>query len=268
MVVSLETEKRRSMNIECYICHEDIRVPVRFTCFPCKNEPGQPSCNSITRVCLLCAREYLQLNKKRSERTFSRKCLTCPATVRCSELCAINSYEKDFFMMSHDPKNNYPCFYETDGCDFQGSQNNLDHHIQSECRFRIISCRYCWAYYPATNEKTHVSQCPNYFQCLYCAEHVPVSEEKEHFLKIHKQRQCAYCQRYIGSHEYDKHACECPERPHECVSCHLPIPRRRMYDHLIEDIVSCEQTIRHHTNAISVLSDKMSRILKESQKYR
>jgi hypothetical protein len=62
--------------------------------------------------------------------------------------------------------------------------------------------------------------------------------------------------------------CECPERPHECVSCHLPIPRRRMYDHLIEDIVSCEQTIRHHTNAINVLSDKMSRILKESQKYR
>ena len=127
----------------------------------------------------MCAREYLQLNKKRNDRVFSRKCLTCPAMVRCTQLSAVNSYEKDFFMMSHDRKEDYHCFHESEGCHFQGTQNKLDHHIQSKCMYRTISCRYCQLYYQAHEDTNHVPECPHRFQCFTCLEYVPIQEEKE-----------------------------------------------------------------------------------------
>lgn len=258
----------KNMNVQCCICHDNVRVPVRFICFPCKNEPGQPSCNSINRVCLACAREYLQLHKKWSDRVYSRKCLTCPVMVRCSQLSAINSYEKDFFMMSHDEKQDYPCFHDHRGCNFQGTQNQLDHHIQSECPYRIISCRYCKSYYEAKEDEEHVYHCSRRFRCFSCLQHVPVQEEKEHYLHQHQQRQCIYCKHYIHVNTYDNHATECPERPQECVHCHEVIAKHAMYDHLIEHVCSCEQTIHHYTNAISVVSAQISQLVKESQKYR
>lgn len=256
------------MNVQCCICHENVRVPVRFTCFPCKNEPNHPSCNSITRVCLICAREYLQLNKKRSERIFYRKCLTCPAIVKCSTLSALNSYEKDYFMMSHDSKDDYHCFYEHEGCCFVGAQNNLDHHIQTECSFRVISCRYCRVYYQAKNEETHILKCKERFQCLYCFEHVPLQEEKEHFLECHQQKKCPYCCRYTSSASFDQHLVDCPERPRECPSCHEKVSKYQMYDHLVEHILSYEKSIRNYTNSINILSTQISLLIRECKKYR
>lgn len=256
------------MNVQCCICHENVRVPVRFVCFPCKNEPGQPSCNSITRVCLACAREYLQLNKKRNDRVYSRKCLTCPVMVRCSQLSADNSYEKDFFMMSHDGKEDYHCFHENEGCHFQGTQNQLDHHIQSECPYRTISCRYCRMYYQAHEEMAHITECPQRFQCFSCSEFIPIQEEKDHFLKQHHQRQCLYCRRYISIHNYEQHACECPERPQKCVHCQEIIAKQAMYDHLVDHVLSCEDNVRHYTNAIQVLSTQISKLVKEIHRCR
>lgn len=256
------------MNVQCCICHDSVRVPVRFICFPCKNEPGQPSCNSITRVCLACAREYLQLNKKRDDRVYSRKCLTCPAMVRCSQLSAVNSYEKDFFMMSHDGKEDYHCFHENEGCHFKGTQNQLDHHIQTECPHRTISCRYCRLYYLALEEMDHVPECPQRFQCPCCLDYVPLQEEKEHFLKQHHKRKCSHCRCYTPVHIYEQHISECPERPQECVYCHERVARQVMYDHLVGHVLSCENNIRHYTNSIGVLSTQISKLVKECHKYR
>jgi len=255
------------MNIQCCICHEKVRVPVRFICFPCKNENG-PSCNSITRVCLKCACGYLQLDKKRSERTFYRKCLTCPAVVKCSNLSAINSYEKDFFTMSLDLKKDYPCFYDNDGCRFLGTQNELDHHIQTKCLFRVVSCIYCQTYYQAKDEDNHVLECKERFRCSFCLEHIPLQEETEHFLKKHEQKKCPYCRHYIPIVSFEQHLIECPERPCECPSCRKKIRKHEMHDHLVEHIVSCEKRIRNYTNSINILSTQILLFINECKKYR
>lgn len=255
------------MNVQCCICHENVRVPVRFICFQCKNEPGHPSCNSITRICLLCAREYLELDKKRTERIFYRKCLTCPALVKCSTLSALNSYEKDFFIMSRDSKEDYPCFYDQDGCRFIGTQNELDQHIQHECLLRVISCRYCRTYYQAKDEDDHVLQCKERFHCSFCLEYIPLEKEKDHFLEFHQQQKCPYCCRYRPSVSFDRHLVECPERPRECLCCHEKIIKHQMHDHLLEHIISYEKTIRNYTNSITILSTQISILAKECKKY-
>lgn len=254
------------MNVVCCICQEDVRVPVRFLCFPCKNEPGQPSCNSITRVCLACAHVYLQLDKKPSHRVYSRKCLTCPAMVWCSTLTPDHSYEKDFFLMSHDTRSNYACFHEKDGCGFRGTQNQLDHHLHTECAFRSIVCAYCQATYQAKED--HVPSCPQHFQCGACSEHVPLQDKRDHFLKKHNQRQCAYCKCYTPLPTFDNHVAECPERPQECAHCHKTVDRQSLYDHLVSHIHSCENDIQHYANIIRTRSTHISQIVQELQKYK
>lgn len=252
------------MNIQCCICHESVRVPVRFTCFPCKTPPGKPSCNSITRVCLACAREYLQLNKKRSERTTYRKCLTCPATVRCSNLCAMNSYEKDFLMMSYDQRDDYQCFY--DQCPFRGTQNDLDHHTQSECPFRIVSCRLCKSYYQAKDEVNHIPACPERFCCFSCQNYVPFQEQKEHYMG-HNLKQCRYCSQWVQCDVFSQHNSVCPDRPHDCLYCHKSLQRQKMYDHLVGHVDFFYKIIMQNNNTNNDLLQMIPVLLQECKKY-
>lgn len=254
------------MNVICSICHDNVRVPVRFTCFPCKNEPGRPSCNSITRICLHCAREYLQLNKKRSDRISSRKCITCPATVRCSNLQAITSYEKDFFMMAHDPHNQYSCFHDKQGCDFQGTQNQLDHHLQTECRFRIISCRLCKLYYQALQEEHHLSSCPERFCCFHCEEFVPYQEERQHYLG-HDLKKCPYCYQWVSCLTFEDHCTTCPECPRECSYCHKRLPKRQLYEHLVGHIDLFQKIIVQNNQTNNELLGIIPMLLEECRKY-
>lgn len=252
------------MNIQCCICHDHVRVPVRFTCFPCKTQPGKPSCNSITRVCLLCAREYLQLNKKRSDRTTHRKCLTCPAQVRCSTLCAINSYEKDFLMMTHDKREDYKCFH--DDCSFKGTQNGLDHHIQTECPYRIISCQYCKLYYQAMEETTHITTCPEYSCCFYCKKYIPKQEERRHY-KEHNLQNCRYCYKWVHNDVYIQHKNTCPEKPYECVYCHKNFQRKHIYDHLVEHVDLFSKIISQNNHTNNELLRMIPVLLHECKKY-
>lgn len=240
---------------------------MRFTCFPCNNEPGRPSCNSITRVCLVCAREYLQLNKKRSERVHTRKCITCPATVRCANLQAITSYEKDFFMMSHDYKEDYPCFYDKQGCSFQGTQNKLDHHIQSECIFRTISCRLCKVYYQAHLEEDHIISCRERFCCFHCEEFIPLREEREHYLS-HDLQKCHYCHQWISCSTFEQHCRNCPECPRACIYCHNQnIPKRQMYEHLVNHMNLFQKIIIQNNNTNNELLRMIPVLLDECKKY-
>lgn len=253
------------MNIQCYICHEAVRVPVRFTCFPCENKPGQSTCNSIMRVCLMCAREYLQLNKRRSERVVFRKCLTCPAKVRCADLSAINSYEKDFLIMSYDGKIDYPCFHI--GCDFKGTQNELDSHIQKECKFRIISCRFCHIYYRAIDETEHVFSCAERFGCEFCEKRLAFCEKSEHYSLEHSLYECRYCYLWVDMNTVHHHSEICPERPRECVYCKEQVTRQQMYDHLTHHIELFQTTIYQNNRSIDQMLRILPTLLTECKKY-
>lgn len=256
------------MNIVCCICHEAVRVPVRFICFPCQRPPNQPSCNSITRVCLMCAREYLQLNKPRSQRTHSRKCLTCPATVRCSHLNAFLAYEKDYLFMSFDTHSHYSCFYRHQGCEFQGTQNELDHHLQSDCLYRIISCSHCKMYYEARNTTHHLTECPQLFCCHLCGVYLSIKNKDEHLVTIHSLRRCPYCQEWIHLSNFPQHLQTCPERPCECVQCHQMIERKEMYNHLVNHVQCNQREIEQSQQHISHLLSLSPLLWSESLKFK
>lgn len=57
------------MSSTCPICLLDVRVPVELICFPCskpkKTNHNHIHCHSVTRVCMTCARTYLERNKEK-----------------------------------------------------------------------------------------------------------------------------------------------------------------------------------------------------------
>lgn len=252
------------MNIQCSICHESVRVPVRLTCFPCDVKPGQPSCNSITRVCLCCAREYLQLNKKRGDRIAIRKCLTCPATVQCAHLSSYNSYEKDFLIMSLDTRDDYQCPHE---CSFQGTQNNLNHHLHSECPRRIVFCKLCRAVYPAEDENAHAAVCPERFCCVKCNEHIPIYEQKAHYQDMHDMQKCRFCHELVESNGFSAHYEACPERPRDCPQCGRPVARCQLYDHMVAHIEGFQKIITQNNKTNTELLQSITLLLSECQKH-
>lgn len=252
------------MNVQCFICHDAVRVPVRLTCFPCESKPGQPKCNSITRVCLLCAREYLQLNKRRGERVSTRKCLTCPAIAHCANLSSINSYEKDFFIMSLDTRDDYPCFHD---CPFRGTQNDLDNHIHAECPHRSVFCKLCRAVYIAKDENAHIASCPERFCCAHCHEHVPTYDQKAHYQERHNMQKCSYCNELVESSHFSAHYEVCPERPRDCPQCYKPVPRCQLCDHMIAHIDSFQRVIAQNNKTNTDLLHAITLLLAECKKY-
>lgn len=170
------------MGIICLICHEPVRVPVQLTCFPCRQEP--PSCHDICRVCLLCARLYLGLDKPHALRSSRVKCLTCDAVACPPILDTGTSYRKDYLLMSRD-RMDYPCPYP---CGFRGSQMDLDRHLQ-DCPYRIVQCPAsggdgrCNMTYRACEERKHWSECYFYVFCRVCGDYV---DKDGYFYHMHR----------------------------------------------------------------------------------
>lgn len=254
------------MDIQCYICHENVRIPVRFICFHCKQVPNQPSCNSMTRVCLSCAREYLQLNKRRSERITTRKCLTCPARVRCADLCASNAYEKDYILMKYDERTDYKCFHEHDGCTFKGTQNQLNYHTQN-CPYRIISCRLCKMYFPANTEQDHNRSCQQRRQCSQCGDFIAYTEMISHYDVVHQFKPCHYCNHFIHTDQYNDHHKICPYVPHECIYCKDLVQKCQMTQHLYFHIIARQHDINNYNQLINNAVQDVQKLLNECQKY-
>jgi hypothetical protein len=151
----------------CLICHEEVRIPVSFLqpVFGCKVVPGKQWCYSTIRVCLTCARQYLELNKNSNHRIASRKCLLCPQTVNPAQLRKGHTvYQKDYMYMSMDDKI-YPCLHSE--CSFQGTQNDLDHHLQHDCPYRSVKC-VCHNFFLFDEIQNHQRNCIHFTKCDYC----------------------------------------------------------------------------------------------------
>lgn len=228
--------------IECSICLETVRVPVGFECFPCERKPGKASCNSVRRACILCAREYLKLNKPPMKRPTEKKCLVCPATCNPRHLAQGDAaYRKDFMYMAIDKRSDYPCFYDDKGCAFTGTQNDLDRHMHGECEYRWTPC-VCGALYRVYQAADHFRSCCMYQECPVCREWVLENELSEHRKLIHHQFVCPNvgCDHVGASEQHEA----CPYQLLSCEACHQPYPRKDAVRHWKDHVQLSQHDLR------------------------
>ena len=208
----------------CLFCHDEVRVPVFYKTdfLPCPQPRGRPGCHSINRVCVLCAREHVGLNKPYRQRKEKIKCLLCPTVGYPRKLRgAHEAYEKDFSYMSMDKTVDYPCFHSGSGCGFKGTQNGLDHHIQYECLYRMTTCT-CGTQYRVIDEKEHIKTCVLYWECPVCSSAVYKDDVNTHLSTVHTVVSCRHvgCDKLIATSALESHmAKECPYRSVHCNLC-------------------------------------------------
>ncbi|NDA64577.1 MAG: hypothetical protein EBX50_21490, partial [Chitinophagia bacterium] len=228
--------------VQCCLCLDDVRVPVKITAFHCRKIPGKSSCHDANRVCLICARKYLYLNIfPSSTRPDSQKCLFCPTTVDPRFLNAQNAYEKDFMLMSIMSRKDYPCFHSELGCVFQGGQNELDRHMQNQCQYRMTRCE-CGYFYKVIDG-------PQHYQEWIVAERMDA-----HIVK-HKAARCTYCVEIFPESIFDAHKEKCPYKPQSCELCHVSISKKNMREHLMSHVTKASQEVQSFVNQLTNASD-------------
>lgn len=242
------------VTITCPICLDPARVPVRFTCFPCVRDMSRPSCNSITRVCLMCAREYLQLNQPRHERDATRKCLICNATCSPSMLNATSAYEKDYLIMSLDTIQRFSC----SKCPFEGTHHELDHHYCTTCPERYEHCRTCRRSFQASDQG-HKMRCPEYIECSECREYIHIGIMYDHYLVDHQMEYCAYCTDWYKVET--NHPVHCPKRFVECLECHKFVRYCNRQNHIRNHFIQYQERCKEILIEQKELEDKLSKLV-------
>jgi len=223
------------MTLQCPICMECPRVPVKFICFPCtKRDPSRPSCHSMSRSCLVCARNYLELNKAKETRSHRKKCLFCPEECYPEMLNASRAYEKDFLLMSMDTEKTHKCH----SCDFTGGQTELDHHLRLECPDRFEYCTHCRKSFQVSDNE-HKRSCPLYVNCRMCPDYILADKIQEHYQSAHSRRLCSYCTGLFPMHE--EH--ECGYQVVSCTICHANIFMKNRASHYQDHVADCRGSI-------------------------
>lgn len=226
------------MSSTCPICMLDVKVPVEFTCFPCcdpRKVQGK-HCHSVTRVCLPCARKYLELNKNRQDRVFVRKCLFCSSTVNPQSLNASKAYRKDYRMMAMDPRTDYKC----PQCGvLVGDQNDMERHLQSECPQRTTLCKACHSMYVVNDEVAHKEMCLGMMSCPLCEWRDDKVAFALHLSDAHNSQYCYSCHTAVPSTNWERHVRrQCPNRFIHCkycnVSAQLPLYPKHAREHILE----------------------------------
>jgi len=202
--------------IQCPVCQGNVVLPVHFTCFPCKSSCGESYC-----VCLKCARQYLQMDNKgkRDYRALQRKCLYCPAVTRlCAVMDESTCLRKNRIYMQLDTAV-YPCL--SDGCDFCGTQCELERHLEKDCRYRPFRCL-CGVTFQAKDASSHFKTCSHYKKCVVCNEYLPYDDLPSHQRLQHGLVSCGYvgCSEILSLDRVATHmASECRHRLVPCVVC-------------------------------------------------
>uniref|UniRef100_A0A6C0D120 TRAF-type domain-containing protein n=1 Tax=viral metagenome TaxID=1070528 RepID=A0A6C0D120_9ZZZZ len=249
----------------CLICHEEVRVPVSFfqSVFGCKATPGKRWCYSTVRTCLTCAREYLQLNKNFNQRIETRKCLLCTQTINPQQLqksCMI--YAKDYMYMSMDDKI-YPCLHSE--CSFQGTQSDLDRHLQEECCYRSIKC-VCHNFFRFNELEAHQRQCQHYKHCEYCpsTQTVPIllknydaHLKRAHGLVVCPNLGCRSMLKLDTSEQQDHIQKECVYRVVGCNFCTSSCMYKEYSNHLLMHTKSQSTKIISLMEETRIANEKM-----------
>jgi hypothetical protein len=240
--------------IECGICLHMVRVPVQLICFPCHRQAkGKPGCNAARRVCVTCARDFLQLNRPKNQRDYEKKCLVCPVKINPRYLGPADSvYTKDYMLMSLDKKTDYTCFHEDKGCLFQGTQNELDRHLQQDCMFRMTSC-ICGKFFRLHEEPIHRQTCQYFKQCPKCNEFFNIEKFSQHMFERHDLVKCAHveCEHWCSTENQIQHMeKECKYRSIACKHCKILIRVFCLPEHVASHI-------QHHQKEMEQLVHNM-----------
>lgn len=250
--------------VECKICFEPCLIPVSFTCFPCNADPGTPSCNSMTRVCLQCARKYLELDRPRRERSLQKRCILCRAVTNPRRLNAVRSYTKDYLLMTLDPRMDYECVHSE--CSFRGTQMEMDHHIRSDCVFRDVHCNGCHTYIRSGLLQAHVrSECPGYIQCRYCDDMILQISMDGHLSSKHQIIRCMLCNMFVHQDfpGMQTHlARDCPLRVVQCVSCGASVIANELKTHYNTKI----EWVRSHIRTLEAQLKEYTFVLENYRK--
>lgn len=221
--------------IDCLICHESVKIPVRFRCFSCcGGSDKETDCYSIVRVCMHCADGYLELHTVQSKRARTRKCLLCDAVAHPRNIrAATEAYEKDFLIMSLDPRP-HAC---PRGCSFVGIQCDLNRHMNEKCPLRMIQCplQGC-GWYQWGEEAAHRYDCVAYTPCTMCTSAVPKDEFEEHLKTNHQIVKCRYCTNMFKEDNVAQHGEICIHRPIDCPVCESRMQICIMDAHLMNHI--------------------------------
>lgn len=225
--------------MECLICHTDrIRLPAycREECFHCPREANRPGCHSIQRYCLLCLRQYLQLNRAREDRDAQIKCPLCPATTSPRQWNGSPVYDLDYRMMAEDQGNDWDCLE----CQIViGTQNDLHQHVQNECPSRFILCPHCAGMYMMKNQRDHEQTCVGMMSCSLCQERIVVNQKEQHLLTIHNLTRCPHCSHEVCASGIQEHMeTHCMRRKIKCPTCHGRVEAASLREHVDQHLVS------------------------------
>lgn len=251
-------------------------MPVQFSrqCFACPSskENGGRCCQDMIRVCLMCARRYLELNVPRMQRDVSRKCLMCDTRAELSTLNDEVAYHKDFLLMSLDTRADYPCFWSEDGCGFLGNQTQLERHIREDCDFRSIRCPgrsrmgACRKNCVAHKLAEHIlMNCEFHADCPICKDRISINSLETHLEVAHDAIECVHCKMTILPKSDLNHHMEkmCPNKPLDCSICgDHGISRVVFGEHIHHHIVGCSQVMTQCTAQIRQVAQTIDDAIK------
>lgn len=216
----------------CEICFHTCKLPVKFTCFPCLHH-SRMHCHSIKRFCYGCARSYLELHLRTSERSSNKRCPYCPLTITLHRLKENDCFEFDFLVMSLDTSR-HTCVFE--GCEFQGTQNEIQRHLSS-CPCAPKRCRGCPDIVLQKDMEHHARICSGRIQCEECNSYVYEQNYDRHLLQHHSMKCCQYCEQIIPENNFQHHLnSECVFQPIECQYCDIVYSGEEEVEHLCQHL--------------------------------
>lgn len=212
----------------CYICRENVVIPVELTCFECF-QVNKLHCNSYVRICLDCAIQYLELHKSPLNRILYRKCLTCQQVCFPFQLNFNNSYMVDFLQMKNDT-NVHTCSYCNE---FSGKSIEILHHL-NDCPDFFVNCK-CNQVIVRKDFFEHCKNCPFHTVCEPCKKTFDNFEYIIHLQEVHGEMVCQQCNQIIKIDNLFQHLRhECKKRNMFCFACNEFVTFDNFEQHLLE----------------------------------
>jgi hypothetical protein len=169
--------------IKCPICQDIMINPVFITC-PNNHIFGE-----------LCVNKWFETKNH------------CPL---CAQPCTNKSLNKVQLVKNMIGKLEQKCKHTK--CEWKGIHNNYFKHLQTECRYETVICKYCNKFRTEScNITNHYKECLYFpIMCEYCQEHYPTFK-----IEIHKSNVCV-------------------ERPVECPHCKTNIKFKLLNQHKLD----------------------------------
>lgn len=206
---------------KCIICYETVLLPVQMICFSCHSDTDI-HCNTFCRICLRCAKKFLQLDLSWTEREFYKKCFFCAGTVVIYNLMEKDAFQFDYTWMQLDNDSLHNCPF----C----HQPNFSHigllrHLKI-CDQYTVTCE-CGITLERKDFLFHYAGCPYYEFCSSCSRYLIKTEMDKHQLDLHFNIKCFMCKQYYQSDMMENHLksyCS-----HRLLRCHLCNQMVRFY---------------------------------------